>query len=325
MAMLRSCVKLLMLICLIWQFAADSYAQNYPAKVIRYLVTDSAGGFADALGRIVAAGLTEVFGQQVIVENRAGAGTTIGTAIGAKAPADGYTVVQVSQTATVNVTLYRNLSYDLVRDFAPVTRVGTSPAIVIVHPSLPVKSIADLVKLAKARPGAITYASAGSGTPTFVTAELFKTVAGVDILHVPYRGGGEAITAVASGETPLYFAPPATGLPHVRSGRLRPLAVTSAKRLPSMPELPTIAESGYPGFESGFWYGLMVPAKTPKETIAAIREATVAVLKRPDAIKRMDDIVVTPVGDQPEEFAAFIKSEIEKWGKIIRATGLTAN
>ena len=154
MAILRSCAKLLMLICVIWQFAANSWAQNYPVKVVRYLVTDSAGGFADALGRIVAAGLTEVFGQQVIVDNRTGAGGNIAAAIAAKAPADGYMVLQVSQTHTVNVTLYRNLSYDLVRDFAPVTRVGTSPAIVIVHPSLPVTSIAELVKLAKAKPGA---------------------------------------------------------------------------------------------------------------------------------------------------------------------------
>src|ERR1019366_8263310 len=167
MAILRSCVKLVMLSCLIWQFAANSWAHNYPVKGIRYLVSDSAGGFADAIGRIVAAGLTEVFGQQVIVDNRTGAGSTIGTAIAAKAPADGYLVLQVSLQSTVNVTLYRNLSYDLVRDFAPVTRIGSSPAIVIVHPSLPVKSITELVRLAKAKPGAITYASAGSGSPSF--------------------------------------------------------------------------------------------------------------------------------------------------------------
>jgi tripartite-type tricarboxylate transporter receptor subunit TctC len=325
MAMLRSCAKLLVLICLTWQFSANAWAQNYPAKVIRYVVTDSAGGLADALGRIVAAGLTEVFGQQVLVDNRTGAGGNIAAAFAAKAPADGYMVLQISQTHTANVTYYRNLSYDLVRDFAPVTQIGSSPAIVVVHPSLPVKSITELVKLAKAKPGAITYASAGSGTTTFTSGELFKSVAGVDMLHVPYRGGGEAITAVVSGETPVYFAPLSAGLPQVRAGRLRPLAVTSTKRLSLMPELPTVAESGYPGFESGFWYGLVVPAKTPRETIATIREATVAALKRPEVSKRMQDIVVAPVGDQPEEFAAFVKSEIEKWGKIIRATGLTAN
>ncbi len=325
MALLRCCARLLVLIGLTWQFAANGWAQNYPAKTVRYLVSDSAGGLADALGRIVAAGLTEVFGQQVIVENRSGAGTTIGTAFAAKAPADGYTVLQMSQTATVNVTLYRNLPYDLARDFAAVTRLGSSPAIVIVHPSLPVKSIAELVRMAKARPGALTFASAGSGTPTFLAPELFKAVAGVDMLHVPYRGGGEAITAVISGETSIYFAPMSTGLPPVRAGRLRPIAVTSATRLPLMPELPTVAESGYPGFETGFWFGLVAPAKTPKEIIAAIHGATVAVLKRPEVNKRMQDIVFAPIGDQPEEFAAFIKSEIEKWGKIIRAMGLTAN
>jgi tripartite-type tricarboxylate transporter receptor subunit TctC len=325
MAMLRSCAKLLLLIGLTGHVAANGWAQNYPAKAVRYVVTDSAGGLADALGRIVAAGLTEVFGQQVVVDNRTGAGGTIATALAAKAPADGYTVLQMSQTQTVNVALYRNLSYDLVRDFAPVTRLGSSPAIVIVHPSLPVKSIAELVRLAKARPGAISFASAGPGTPTFLAPELFKMVAGVDMLHVPYRGGGEAITAVISGETPVYFAPLSTGLPAVRAGRLRPLAVTSGRRLPLMPELPTIAESGYPGFESGFWFGLIVPAKTPRETIAAIHGATVGVLKRPEVNKRMQDIVFTGVGDSPEEFAAFIKSEIEKWGKIVRETGLTAN
>ncbi|MDO8595523.1 MAG: tripartite tricarboxylate transporter substrate binding protein [Sulfuricaulis sp.] len=312
---------------MIWQFAANSWAQNYPVKVIRYLVPDSAGGSSDTVGRIVAAGLTQVFGQQVIVENRTGAGTTIGTAIAAKAPADGYMVLQLSQSGTPSVTLYRNLSYDLVRDFAPVTRIGSLPLIVVVHPSLPVKSITELVKLAKAKPGAITYASAGVGTATFIAAELFKTVAGVDMLHVPYRGGGETITAVVSGQTPFFFAPPSTGLSHVRSGRLRPLAVTSTKRLPSLPELPTVAESGYPGFEFEVWYGLVVPAKTPKEIIGAIREATVAALKRPEVSKRMQDIdiIVARDGDPPEEFAEFIKSEIEKWGKIIRAAGLTAN
>lgn len=325
MTLIRLCAKSFLLFALISQICTNGWAQNYPTKAVRYLVTDSAGGFADALARTVAAGLTEVFGQQVVVENRTGAGGNIAATYASKMPPDGYLLLQVSQTHTVNVTLYRGLQYDLVRDFAPVTRVGTSPGIVIVHPSLPVKSIAELVKLAKAKPGVITYASAGSGTPTYVAPELFKMMAAVDILHVPYRGGGEAITAVMSGETSVYFAPVTTGLPAVRSGRLRPLAVTSTQRLATMPEIPTIAESGYPGYESGFWYGLMVPSKTPKETIAAIRDATVAALKRPEMVRRFQDMVVTPVNEQPEEFSAFIKSEIEKWGKIIRATGLTAN
>ncbi len=325
MAILQSCAKLLVLICLTWQFSATGWSQNYPSKIVRYVVTDSPGGLADALGRIVASGLTDVFGQQVIVENRTGAGGNIAAAYAAKAPADGYTVLQISQTHTANATYYRNLPYDLVRDFSPVTQIGSSPAIVVVHPSLPVKSITELVKLAKAKPGAISYASAGSGTTTFTSGELFKTVTGVDMLHVPYRGGGEAITAVVSGETPVYFAPLSGALPQVRSGRLRALAVTGPKRLPLLPELPTVAESGYRGFECEFWYGLMVPAKTSKDIIAAIHDATAAALKRPEVSKRMQDIALAPVGDQPDEFTRFVKSEIEKWGKIIRATGLTAN
>jgi tripartite-type tricarboxylate transporter receptor subunit TctC len=323
--MLRFGVKLLLLAGLSLQFAGNGWAQSYPGKLVRYVVADSAGGFADAVGRSVAAGLTEVFGQQVIVENRTGAGGNIGAAYSAKAAPDGYVMLQLSQAHTVNVTLYRNLSYDLLRDLAAVTRVGSSPTIVVVHPSLPVKSIAELVKLAKSKPGAITYASAGSGTMTFVSAELFKSVAAVDVMHVPYRGGGEAITAVISGETPLYFAPLSSALPPVRARQLRALAVTSKERLPMVPELPTVAESGYPGFESGVWFGLMVPAKTPKETIAIIQRGTVAALNRAEVRKRMENIGFTPITDQPDEFTAFIKSEIEKWGKIIRAAGLTAD
>jgi tripartite-type tricarboxylate transporter receptor subunit TctC len=325
MPMLQSRAKLLLLLALGSQLAAEGWAQNYPSRLVRYVVADSAGGFADAVGRSVAAGLTDVFGQQVIVENRTGAGGNIGAAYAAKAPPDGHLMLQLSQAHTVNVTLYRNLSYDLLRDFAAVTRVGSSPTIVVVHPSLPVKSIAELVKLAKARPGAITYASAGSGTMTFVSAELFKTVAKIDVMHVPYRGGGEAITAVMSGESPVYFAPLSTGLPPVRAGQLRALAVTSRERLAMAPEFPTVSESGYPGFESGVWFGLMVPAKTPKETVAAIRQATVSALDRPDVRKRLLNIGFTPVVDQPDEFTVFIKSEIEKWGKIIRAAGLKAD
>jgi tripartite-type tricarboxylate transporter receptor subunit TctC len=238
------------------------------------------------------------------------------------APADGYTLFQVTFQHSVNVILYRNLSYDLMRDFASVTQIGSSPAIVVVHPSLPAKSITELVKLAKAKPGAIKFGSAGFGSPTFVAAELFKALAGVSLMHVPYRGGGEALIAVLTGEAPLYFAP-LTALPHIRQGRLRPLALTAAKRLPLLPEYPTVAESGYPGYEFGFWHGLMVPAKTPKETIAAIRVAVVAVLNRPDTSERIRDLGYTIVGDQPEEFAQFIRSDIEKWRKIIHEKNIT--
>ncbi len=320
-----SCANLLMPICLIWQFPANSHAQNYPARVVRYLVPTPAGSGADVIGRIIAGGLTQVFGQQVIVDNRAGGGNNIGAEAAARAPADGYTLFQASLTHAVNVSLYRNLSYDLTRDFVPVTQLASSPYVVVVHRSLPVKSVAELVKLAKARPGAINYASAGTGTSTFLAAELLKDMAGVNMVHVPYRGGGEALTSVMSGETSVYFAPFAIALPFIRDGKFRALAVTTAKRLPATPEYPTVAEAGYPGYVSGNWFGLMVPVKTPQETAATIRGAAISVLQNPDASKRLRDLGYVIIGDRPEEFAAHIKSEIEKLGKIIKRTGVTVD
>jgi tripartite-type tricarboxylate transporter receptor subunit TctC len=315
----------LALICLTYPFMADGWAQAYPAKVVRYIVPMSPGSGADTIGRIVTGGLTQVFGQQVIVDNRTGAAGNIGAEAAARAPADGYTLFQASSTHAANVSLYRNLSYDLVRDFAPVTQLASSPSIVVVHPSLPVKSIAELVKLAKAKPGAINYASTGIGSATWVAGELFKGMAGVNLLHVPYRGGGESLTAVVAGEVSVYFAPLAAALPQVRQGRLRPLAVTTTKRLPLLPEYPTVAETGYSGYQSGNWYGVVVPAKTPKEIIATIRGAVVAALNDPNVSKRLSDLGYVSVGDQPEEFAAFIKSEIATLAKIIQQTGATVN
>jgi len=260
----------------------------------------------------------------VIVDNRAGAAGNIGAEIAAKAPPDGYTLLLANLGHAANVSLYRNLPYDVARDFAPVTQLASAPAIVVAHPSLPVRSLDELVKLAKARPGAINYASGGVGTPTFVAAELFKAQAGVNLLHVPYRAGGEALTAVLSGEVSIYFSPLATALPHVRQGRLRPLAVTAAKRVPVLPEYPTVAELGYPGYQSGNWYGLLVPAKTPKEIIAAIRAAAVAALNNETISRRLADLGYVAIGDQPEEFAAHIKVEIESLGRILRESRITA-
>jgi len=317
-------VKALMLIGLVCIGASSSWAQRYPAKVVRLLVPFSPGSGSDTLGRIIAGGLTDVFGQQVIVDNRAGAAGNIGAEIAAKAPPDGYTLLLANLGQAANVSLYRNLPYDVVRDFAPVTQLASAPAIVVAHPSLPVRSLDELVKLSKARPGAINYASGGVGTPTFVAAELFKAQAGVNLLHVPYRAGGEALTAVLSGEVSIYFSPLATALPHVRQGRLRPLAVTAAKRVPVLPEYPTVAELGYPGYQSGNWYGLLVPAKTPKEIIAAIRAAAVAALNNETISRRLADLGYVAIGDQPEEFAAHIKVEIESLGRILRESRITA-
>ncbi len=300
-------------------------AQNYPAKAVRMIVPFSAGSGSDTIARLLAVSLGEGFGQQVIVDNRAGAAGNIGAEIAARAPADGYTLLLANIGHAANVTLYRNMGYDILRDFAPVTQAASAPAIVVVHPSLPVKSIGELVKLAKAKPGAINYSSGGAGTATFIAAELFTGPAGIQLLHVPYRAGGEALTAVLSGETSVYFAPLATALPHMRQNRLRALAVTSSKRVPLLPQMPTVAELGYPGYESGNWYGLMVPAKTPREIVTTVRTATITALGTPVLNKRLVDLGYITIGDTPEEFAAHIKSEIGKLSKVLRDLNVTAN
>jgi len=307
------------------QFATDSGGQSFPAKTVRYLVHDAAGSGSDTIGRIVAAGLAQALGQQVIVDNRAGAGGNIGAEIAAKAPADGYTLFQTSSALASAVSLYRKLSYNLVRDFASVTLLASSPSIVVVHPSLPVTSIGDLVKLAKAKPGAINYGSAGVGSSTFVAAELFKNLAGVNLLHVPYKGGGPALVGVVTGETSVYFAPLAASLAFIQRGRLRALAVTTASRLPLLPDYPTVAEAGIPGYQTGNWYALLVPAKTAKEIVATIHRAAVSALKNPNVSKRLGDLGYVSIGNQPDECAVFIKSEIEKLAKLFHGLGLTAN
>lgn len=322
MRMFRFPMAALLIACLISM--ADGSAQDYPSKPIRYIVPSSGGSAVDTIGRIIAAGLTEVLGQQVFVDDRAGAGGNIGAAIAAKAPADGYTVLQVNNNHASNVTLYKNLTYDLIRDFAPVAKLAVSPYIIVVHPSLPVKTISDLVKLAKSRPGAITYASAGVGSGTFMATELLKSKAGVDMLHIPYVGGGPALTAVISGQTLVYGAPLATALPHLPNGRLRGLAVTSAKRNSLLPGMPAAAET-IPGYEFTAWAGLLVPVKTPKEVIATLRNAVVTALNRPDVSKRLSDLGYDVVGGQPDELAAFIKLDIETMAKLIRDNGLSAN
>jgi tripartite-type tricarboxylate transporter receptor subunit TctC len=333
MAIIQLATKPLALICLVFALAGNAWAQGpsagsgqaYPAKPVRYLVAFSAGSGADTLGRIVAAGLAQPFGQQVVVENRTGAAGNIAADYAAKSPPDGYLLFQASLTHAVNATLYKSLTYDLMRDFSPVTQLASSPNVVVVHPSLPVQKVSDLVKLAKAKPGEINYASAGVGTATFLAAEMFKFAAGVNMMHVPYRGGGEAIIAVMTGEASLQFGPLASWAPHLKAGRGRAIAITSSRRSPAMPELPTVAESGYPGYASGNWYGLLVPSRTPVETVTAAHAATVAALKSPAINQRLTALGYLVVGDRPGEFAAHIRSEIGKLGKVIRELGLSAN
>jgi tripartite-type tricarboxylate transporter receptor subunit TctC len=297
--------------------SATTLAQTYPTKPVRYVIPMSPGSGADVIGRIVAIGLAPALGQQVVVDNRTGAAGNIGAELVSKAPPDGYTVFQGSMTHTTNVSLYTNLTYDLVRDFAPVTLLATSPASLVVHPSLPVNTVADLVAFAKARPGQLNYASTGLGTATFLAAEMFKERAGIDLLHVPYRGGGESLASVVTGETSVYFGPLPAMMSLIKQARLRALAVTTAKRVSAAPELPTIAESGYPGYETGNWYGILAPVKTPKETIGILHSAALAALRNPQVANRMSELGYVAIGSTPEQFAAHTKNEIQKLARIL--------
>ena len=298
-------------------------AQNYPVRTVR-VVASSTGG-VEIVARILAEKLSQSFGQQVIVDPRAAAAGNVAAEIVATAKPDGYTVLMMTITHTVNASLYRNLPYDLTRDFAPVTRLVSTPLVVVAHPSLPAKSIGELVKLAKAKPGVINYASAGTGRPTHLAPELFKKQAGVDMVHVPYKGGGEAQTSVVIGETSVYFANIGTALPFIQQGALRALGVTSVKRVPMLPDCPTIAEAGYPGYQAESWFGFMVPAKTPKEVIATIRAATISALKSPDVVKRLNALAYIPVGDQSAEFGAYIQSEIARYRQVVSDLRLTVD
>ncbi len=300
----------------------DCLAQAYPLKAVRFVIPDAAGGGMDTIGRIVAEGLSEALGAQVVVDNRPGAGTTLGIGVAAKSPADGYTMLLGGSGFVAAPSLYQNLPFDVVRDFSAVTHLATSPQLVVAHPSLPVKTLRELITLAKSKPGYIVYASAGTGSSTFFATELFKDAAGIELVHVPYRGGGPALTAVMSGETPIYFAPVAAAMPHLQA-RLRAIAVTALKRLPMLNDVPTVAEYGFKGFEAGNSYGLLVPAGTPSENIAVLHRAAISALGKLN--KRLNDLAYIPNGNKPEEYAAQIKLDIQKVSAIYQRLGLRPN
>lgn len=307
---------------LVGPLATATKAQNYPDKVVRYIVTDGPGGGADVLGRIVAAGLTEEFGQQVIVENRPGAAGNIGMEAGAKAPPGGYVIVQASSSHTANVSLYRGLKYDLIRDFEPITQLSWLPAVVAVNPNAPFKTLGDLLKAAKEKPGSINYSSMGVGSAPHLATELFKAMSGAKIEHVGYKSGGEALMAVVSGEVPVYFPPIGPALPQIKQGKLRALAVTSEKRAPILPDVPTVAEAGVPGYEAIIWHGLMVPAKTSPEVVSRIHTAVVAVLKKPAVRERLQGLGFFPVGSSPAEFGDKVKKDIALQAKVLKEAGV---
>jgi tripartite-type tricarboxylate transporter receptor subunit TctC len=296
-------------------------AQSYPAKPVRMIVASSAGSNPDTAGRVFASGLTQQLGQQVIVDNRAGAGGNIGAEAAARAPADGHTIFFAHTNHSINAGLYRKLNYDLLNDFSPVMLVASSAFVAVVHPSIPAKSVRDLINIARARPDDLNYASAGTGSGTFFAAEYFKGLAKVKMVHVPYTGGGPALASILAGETSVYFTPLATGLPHMRTGRLRALGVTAPKRLPEVPQLPAIAET-LPGYEVLSWGGLLVPVKTPKDITDTLHKASVAVLAKPEVSKRLQDLGFIVMGGRPEEMASYLKTEIEKYTKLIGQIGL---
>ena len=301
---------------------AGALAQNYPAKPIRYIIPSTGG--TEVIARLVAQGMGQHLGQQIVVDPRTGANGNLGAEIAAKAPADGYTLLQITQSHTFNTSYFKKLAFDLVQDFTPITLTDMSPMIVVVHPSFPAKTVADLVRVAKAKPGAVFYGSAGVGTSTYLAAELFKASANINLTEVPYRGGAPSLTAVIAGEVPVYFSPVATGVPLVQQGRLRALAVSTLKRLPAYPEIPTVAESGYPGFEASNWHGLVAPAKTPPEIIATLNAAVVSGLKRPEIAGRVRELGYAIVAGTPTEFADFIRTDIEKWRRIVQDKNLSA-
>lgn len=303
--------------------AAD--AQNYPSKPVRVIAPSSPGSGVDIVSRLVAQKLGANLGQQVVVENRAGAGGNLGAEIAAKAAPDGYTLFMATPSHAINPALYRKLNYDSIRDFAPVGLVMTGQYVLVAHPSLPAKSVKELIALARARPGQLNYASAGNGNATHLAGELLKSLARIDIVHVAYKGSGPALVDLISGQVHFMFPNLVNSLPHIAAGRLRALAVTGAKRATAAPHIPTLIEAGVPGYTVMSWYGLLAPAGTPQAVVGRLNSELVKVLRSPDVKERLAGQGADPAGGSPEEFSAFLKEEIAKWGKVVREAGISAD
>ena len=291
-------------------------ADNYPTKAVRFIVPFAAGGGADLIGRVVGQKLAESWGQQVIIDNRGGAGGNIAAEITAAAAPDGYTIFQFNVANAIAPSVYKKLNYDPIRDFSAVTQLASSPFVLSVHPGIRAKSVQELVALARAEPGKLSYASSGVGGSTHLLGELFKAMSRIDIVHVPYKGSTPALIDVTSGRVQMIFAVPATALPHISAGRLRGLALSSLKRSPIVPDLPTVAEAGVPGFEGATWYGVVAPAKTPRDIVTKLARDVHRALQQPDVRERFASQGVEIVYNTPEEFAKFIRSDILKWRQV---------
>jgi tripartite-type tricarboxylate transporter receptor subunit TctC len=301
--------------------ATPAFAQTYPVKPVRMIVPYAAGGGADIVGRLIAQRLGDGWGQTVVIDNRPGASGNIGTEIVARAPADGYTLLLVGPNHTVNSSLYSKIAFDPVKDFAPVSLVTSAPYLLLVNPGIGVTTVKELIALAKSKPGKVLYASAGNGTAGHLGMELIKTMAGIDMVHIPYKGSPPALTDLIAGQVSAAFDNVLSAAPHVKAGRLRAIAVSTRTRSGAVPEVPTVAESGLPGFEVAVWQGILVPAGTPKSIVDALHAAIVAALARPDMKERMAANSAEIIGNTPAEFAAFIKSDLVKWAKVVKDSG----
>ena len=307
---------MLLLLC------GGAQAQNYPVKPVRMIVGFAPGGGTDVTARVIVQALSDGLGQRVIIDNRPGANGVVGTEITAKSPPDGYTILMVNSGHTVNPGMYKKLPYDTIRDFAPISLVMTISNLLVIHPSLPVKTLPEFVRLARARPGAINYGSGGHGASSHLAMELFKRTAKIDLVHVPYKSGGVSATALLAGEVAVSFNTIPSALSYVKSGRLRAIGVSSLQRSISVPEVPTIAEQGYPGFSASGLAGLVAPAGTPPEVINRLNTEVVKLLKQPKVIEQCLTLGLDPVGDTPAEFAQFIRTDMDKWTRLTRDLNL---
>ena len=298
-----------------------AHAQSYPAKPVRIIVPFAPGGGSDFIGRFIAQRLSDSFGRQVIVENKPGAGGMLGVAEGVKAAPDGYTLMLIASSYTVNPSIYK-LKFDPVSDITPIIQLSQGPLLVVVRPSLPVKSVKELIALAKAKPGQVNFASSGQGSVIHLATELFDTMAGIKMNHIPYKGTGPALTDTIGGQTDVFFSSTATAMPQVQAGKLRALAVTTAKRIPALPEVPTVAEAGVPGYDVVLWHGLIGPKGMPKEVVERINAEATKALKLKETAAQLQNDGVAPAGGSPAQFGETIRKEIGLWKKVVTEAGV---
>lgn len=322
MPMSKKPAGLVAALCVVYAVGAHAQTRDYPMRPVRIVIPTSPGGILDVVTRLMAPKMSELMGQSLVVDNRPGASTNIGSEIVARAPGDGYVLLANSQPLVVNPSLFSKMAFNVEKDLAPVTLLTAAPYVLVVHPSVPARSIKELLALARARPGALNYASGGNGTNFHIAMELFKNLSGAKLTHVPYKGGGMALASVLGGETEITIPAVASALPQIRAGRLRALAITSTRRSPLLPQAPTVAEAGVPSYEFSAWVGVLAPATTPPALVAAINGYWVKATRSPEVASRLTSDGNDVVAGTPAEFAALIKAELPRWNKVIRDSGI---